>query len=174
MTQMVEHTDKVTLQADTGVSALASSWVKSMEFKNTNGTLGKPLTQSATADEEGHFAYNPESKEISFYESSVPDGTEICVFYHRQIKANVLENMSDTYSEKCTLYVDATGEDTCANVYHIQFYIPKADFDGNFELTMGYDQTVHSFEAEALAGACGTSGTYFTYTIFEAEADDAA
>ena len=82
--------------------------------------------------------------------------------------------MSDTYSEKCTLYIDAFGEDTCANVYRIQFYIPKADFDGNFELAMGDSQTVHAFEAEALAGSCGTSGVYWTYTIFGADEADVA
>lgn len=146
--------------------------IDTLYIKNANGTLGKALTQAATAESADQFAYDPTTKAITFFDGAVADGTEVCVFYTRQIKANVLENLSDTYSEKCTLYVDALGEDTCANVYRVQFYIPKADFDGNFELTMGDNQTVHSFEAEALAGACGTAGTYFTYTIFGAEDDD--
>ena len=118
------------------------------------------------------FAYDPATKEISFKEGEVTEGTELVAFYDRQIKANVLENMSDNYSEKCTIYVDAIGEDTCGNVYRVQFYIPKADFDGNFELTMGDNQTVHAFEAESLAGACGSAGLYFTYTVFGAEEAD--
>lgn len=147
--------------------------IETIYIKNADGTLGEALTQGATAAE-GVFAYAPETKTITFAEDEIPDGTEIVAFYTRQIKAHVLENMSDTYSEKCTLYIDAFGEDTCANVYRVQFYIPKADFDGNFELAMGDSQTVHAFEAEALAGSCGTSGVYWTYTIFGADEADVA
>ena len=51
-------------------------------------------------------------------------------------------------------------------MYRIQFYIPKADFNGEFSFEMGDNQTVHAFEAESLSGACGTSGALWTYTIF--------
>jgi hypothetical protein len=81
--------------------------------------------------------------------------------------------MSDTYSGKCSLYVDAFAEDKCAGVYRIQFYIPKADFNGEFSFEMGDNQTAHAFEAESLAGACGSAGTLWTYTIFGANAADA-
>lgn len=145
--------------------------IETVYVKNNDGTLGKSFTQGAEAAE-GVFAYNPTTKEITFYEGEVKDGTELVAFYDRQITANVLENMSDNYSEKCTLYVDAIGEDTCGNVYRVQFYIPKADFDGNFELAMGDNQTVHAFEAESMAGACGTGGLYFTYTVFGADEAD--
>ena len=65
-------------------------------------------------------------------------------------------------------------EDTCSNVYRVQFYIPKADFSGEFSFDLGDNQTVHAFEAEALAGACGAGGTLWTYTIFGANATDVA
>ena len=146
--------------------------IEHIYVKNADGTLGKELEQDATVSE-GKFAYAPSSKTITFNEGEVTDGTEIVAFYTRQISAHVLENMSDTYSDKCALYIDAFGEDTCANVYRVQFYIPKADFDGNFELAMGDSQTVHAFEAEALAGSCGTGGSYWTYTIFGADEPDA-
>ena len=156
----------------TGVAIGATgNEIETLYIKNANGTLGAALTQGATAGE-NTFAYDPETKKLTF--SAVADGTEIVVFYNRRIVANVQENMSDTYSEKCALYVDAFGEDTCANIYRVQIYIPKADFDGNFEMTMGDSQSIHSFEAEALAGACGTAGAYWTYTIFGADEDDAA
>ena len=60
------------------------------------------------------------------------------------------------------------------NVYRIQFYIPKADFNGEFSFEMGDNQTVHAFEAESLSGACGTSGALWTYTIFGSNAEDVA
>ena len=174
----VMWTDYLTVsgnQATTNYVAVGTvgNEIESVYIKNPNGTLGTELTQAVTA-EAGKFAYDPASTVITFNDGEIEDGKEIVVFYFRQINANVLENMSDTYSEKCTLYIDAFGEDTCANVYRIQFYVPKADFDGNFELAMGDSQTVHSFEAEALAGSCGGSGAYWTYTIFGADEADVA
>lgn len=80
--------------------------------------------------------------------------------------------MSDSYSGKCLLYIDAFAEDKCSNVYRIQFLIPKADFSGEFSFEMGDSQTVHAFEAESLAGACGAGGALWTYTIFGANAAD--
>lgn len=149
----------------------AGNEIENVYVKNADGTLGEKLTQNTTAAE-GKFAYAPVTKALSFNAGDIADGTEIVVFYNRNIKANVQDNMSDTYSEKCALYVDAFGEDTCANVYRVQIYIPKADFDGNFELTFGDNQTVHAFEAEALAGACGTGGAYWNYTVFGANDAD--
>lgn len=141
--------------------------------KDSDGVLGTALTQDA-AVAAGKFTYTPATKELAFNDGEIADGTEIVVYYLRQIQADVLENLSDNYSGKCTLYVDAFAEDKCANVYRIQFYIPKADFNGEFSFEMGDNQSVHAFEAESLSGACGTSGALWTYTIFGANAEDVA
>lgn len=119
------------------------------------------------------FTYAPATKALAFH-TDVVDGTEIVVYYKRKIQADVLENESDNYSGKCALFIDALAEDKCSNVYRIQFYIPKADFSGEFSFEMGDNQTVHAFEAEALAGACGAGGALWTYTIFGANAADVA
>lgn len=151
--------------------------VEAVYIKNTDGTLGKTLTQDATAGDDT-FAYDPATKTLTFSEDAIADGTEVVVYYKRQIQASVLNNMSDTYSGKCALYINALAEDKCANIYRIQFYIPKADFNGEFSIEMGDNQTVHDFEAESLAGAgCGyhnQSGQLFTYTVFGANAEDVA
>lgn len=130
------------------------------------------LNSSSSAAAAGKFAYAPASKAITFH-TDVADGTEVVVYYKRRIKADVLNNESDVYSEKCTLYVDALGEDKCGNVYRIQFFIPKADFSGEFSLEMGENQTAHAFEAESLAGACGAGGSLWTYTVFGVNTADA-
>ena len=145
--------------------------IESVYVKNADGTLGEPLTQGSTV-EANVFTYDPETKAIAFNEGDIADGTEIVVYYFRKIQADVLENMSDHYSGKCSLYIDAFAEDKCANVYRIQFFIPKADFNGEFSFEMGDNQSVHAFEAESLSGACGTSGSLWTYTIFGANAED--
>lgn len=145
--------------------------ISAVYVKNANGAMSDaPMTQGATASA-NVFTYTPADKKLTF--TGLADGTEIVVYYMRKIQASVLENLSDHYSGKCALYIDALGEDKCANVYRIQFYIPKADFSGEFSLEMGDNQTVHAFEAEALAGGCGGSNALWTYTIFGANAADA-
>lgn len=144
--------------------------IEALYTKDANGAMDKELEQAAEAGE-GKFAYNPNTKALTF--SGIADGTEVVVYYKRKMTADVLDNNSESYAGKCSLYVDALGEDKCGNVYRIQFFIPKADFNGEFSLEMGDNQTVHAFEAEAMAGACGAGGNLWTYTIFGANAADA-
>jgi len=118
--------------------------IEELYIRNGDGTLGTELEQDSKAAT-GKFAYDPSTKALTF--SGVNDGTEIVVIYKRKITADVLSNESDKYSKKLTLYVDALAEDKCANVYRIQFFIPKADFSGEFTLDMGDNQTTHDFEA---------------------------
>lgn len=145
--------------------------ISAVYVRNSDGTLGEPMTQGAEVAE-NVFTYDPGTKALGF--SGIADNTEIVVYYLRKIQANTLQNMSDHYSGKCALYIDATGEDKCANVYRIQIYIPKADFSGEFSWELGDSQTVHAFEAEALAGACGGNGSLWSFTVFGASAEDAA
>lgn len=148
--------------------------IDTVYVKKADGTIGKKLTQGASADTAGSFAYDPANKALTFNAGDVSKGDEIVVYYDRKIQADVLENKSDKFSGKCALYIDAFAEDKCANVYRVQIYIPKADFSGEFSLEMGDNQTVHAFEAESLAGACGANGSLWTYTVFGANAEDAA
>lgn len=129
--------------------------------------------EQAEAASAGKFAYNPVSKELTFH-SDVPVGTEIVVYYKRKIVADTMDNDSDVYSEKCMMYIDALGEDKCSNVYRVQIFIPKADFSGEFSIEMGDNQSVHAFEAESLAGACGAGSKLWNYTIFGVDTEDAA
>lgn len=174
----VMWTDYMTVTGNAATTAFTAigtegNEIEYIHIKNANGSLGKKLIQDSAVSE-GKFTYDPATKALAFNEGEIADGTEIVAFYTRQIKGSVLTNMSEKYSEKGTMYIDAFGEDTCANVYRVQFYIPMADFDGNFDFEMGDNQTVHSFEAEALAGTCGGHGYYWTYTVFGVNEEDAA
>lgn len=137
----------------------------------TIGTIRTSLEQ-ASAAAEGKFAYDPETKTLTF--SGIANGTQIAVYYKRKVAADVLSNKSDVYSGKCELYVDCIGEDKCANLYRVQIHIPKADFNGEFSLDFGDDQSVHNFEAEGLSGACGAGSTYWDMIVFGENAADAA
>lgn len=174
----VMWTDYITVTGNAAATSYiavgtAGNEIESVYVKNSDGTLGDTVLTQDAAVAAGKFTYDPATKALAFNEGEIADGTEIVVYYLRQIQADVLENMSDNYSGKCALYIDAFAEDKCANVYRIQFYIPKADFNGEFSFEMGDNQSVHAFEAESLSGACGTTGALWTYTIFGANAEDA-
>lgn len=175
-TTEVLWTDYLTVasgKATTSWKAIGTSGaeIEALYLKNSDGTLGTELEQATTAAA-GKFAYAPATKELSFH-TDVADNTEIIVYYKRRITANVLDDESDVYSGKATLYIDALCEDKCAKVYRLQILVPKADFDGEFSFEMGDNQTVHEFSADALAGACGAGNQFFSYTLFDSNAADA-
>ena len=175
----VQWTDFISIASDEAVTTwkavgTAGAEIGDLYIKNADGTLGAKLEQAASADT-GKFAYDPATKKLTFKASAYADGTEIMVVYQRKVSAGVLENNTENYSKKCRLYINATAEDLCGNQYHVQFYFPKADFDGNFTVEMGDNQTVHNFNAEALTGGCGlAAGKLWTYTVFGVTAEDVA
>ena len=177
-TTQVLWTDYLTVSSNAATTnykavGTAGAEIEELYIKNNDGTLGTELEQAASAAS-GKFAYDPSTKALTF--SGVADNTEIVVYYKRNITADVLSNESDKYSEKATLYIDALAEDKCSNVYRVQFFIPKADFSGEFQIEMGDNQATHDFEAESLAGACisGSSSLLWTYTVFGVNTEDAA
>ena len=113
-------------------------------------------------------------KEVFCHLAEMKENDEITVYYKRKIKADVvIENVSDNYSEKLELYVDVIAEDKCKNEYRVQFFIPYADFSGNFDIAIGDSQTAHSFEATSLASVCGNgSSVFWKMIVFGANAED--
>lgn len=172
----IDYLTVASQKATTSYKAIgtAGAEIEGLIVKSADGVPTAELEQASAAGD-GKFAYDPSTKELSF-NTDITDGTEIMVTYKRKIKADVLSNMSDTYSGKCTLYIDAFAEDKCARVYRIQFFIPKADFSGEFSIELGGDQAVHSFETSSLAGGCGIgevgAGLLWTYTVFGESTED--
>ena len=171
-------TDYLTVSGNEAVTSFkavgtAGNEVPEVYIHNSNGTVGKKFTQDTTAGDTT-FTYDPETKKLVFGNGAIEDGSEIVVRYDRKINAPVLTNYSDKYAGKAMLYVNALAEDKCGAVYLVQYRIPKSDISGNLELQIGDNQTVHNFEAEALAGSCGTAGEFYTLTIIGADAEDVA
>lgn len=160
-------------EATTNYKAIgtAGAEITELYILESVGTVRTELEQAAEAAA-GKFAYDPSTKKLTF-NTDVAEGSQIAVYYKRKIAADVLTNESDKYSKKCELYIDCIGEDKCANLYRVQIHIPKADFNGEFTLDFGGDQTVHNFEAEGLAGSCGAGGMLWDMIVFGANAADA-
>ena len=165
----VRKTEVVTVNSDkatlTGTPVgTAGAEIGYAYLKNTNGSLGKKFEQDATASATGKFAYA--TKEITFFASDVLDGTEIVVFYDEEVTSAKISNDSETYSKTLKMYVDVTAQDNCDNLYHGQFIINRADFSGEFDISMGGDPTVHAIEAESLAGGCSGSTNLWDFIVY--------
>lgn len=163
-----------TAKAKTTFKAVGTTGAEicSLNILTENGLMGEKLEQAAAAST-GKYAYAPNTREITF-SSDVADGTRVVVYYKRTIKDTTkVSNNSNNYSAKCELYIDGIAEDKCNTVYRVQFIIFTADFSGNFNIEMGDNQTVHAFEAEALASGCTSDGRFWDMIIFGANAEDA-
>lgn len=150
----------------------AGAEIKHLWIKNTDGTLDDELEQD-TAVAAGKFTYTPSTKALTFH-SDVNDDTIVFVMYERMITADQLVVDDDISDVKVEIFVDAICEDKCANQFHLQIHVPKADMSAEFSLEMGDNQAVHSFQADALAGKCGVGGNYWEWTVFGVNAADYA
>ena len=177
----VMWTDYLTISSNAATTkyvavGTAGAEIVNLYIKDENGiTLGTELTQaSALGDDATKFTYNPTTKALTFKSGAYADGTEIVVMYERQIAAVVLEDGAHTMSGKAVAYVNALAEDTCHNVYRVQYYFPSLNFSGEFTNDLGGDQVTHNFSATAESDSClgNGEGAYFTYTVFGANAAD--
>lgn len=177
VTVSAAHTATITgTPAGDSISATVLNADGTMGASYINGTGSDTPTAPATStvDSDGNVTvtagkFTYASKVLTF-DSGVAEGSKVIVYYTKAVtNAGFLADISDKYSKKAALYVDATAEDKCGEVYHVQFYFPKVDFNGNFTLDLGDTQVVHSFEATVLSGGgCDTSAidTLFTYTVY--------
>lgn len=167
----VRVTDVIVVNGDAGVTAQEAVGTLGAEIgtlykKNANGSLGEKLTQVASVTQTGEFAYDNATKALSFFAGDLADGSEVVAFYDVEVESAKISNDSETYSKTLKMYIDIVCEDNCNNQYHGQFIIERADFSGEFELAMGGDPTVHSIEAESLAGGCTGSTNLWDLIIF--------
>lgn len=172
-TQTVAWTETLSVKGDKTTTTYEASGTTGAEISAvyviaSDGVVNfeKTLTQASAASD-GKFAYDTTTKEITFASGALEDGTEVVVCYNRSVEGVSIQNLSGSYSSVVHLIIHGTAEDKCHNVYHIAYDIPYADIEGNFDVTLGGDQTVHNFEARALSGSCGSSGEFYKYYVFE-------
>lgn len=168
----VRVTDIIVVNTNAGATAQEAVGTVGAEIgtlykKNTNGSLGDKLTQVAGTPATGEFSYDPSTKALTFFAGDLADGSEVVAFYDIEVEAAKISNDSETYSKTLKMYIDVTAQDNCDNLYHGQFIIQRADFSGEFELTMGGDPTVHAIEAESLAGGCTGSTNLWDFIVYE-------
>lgn len=133
-------------------------------IKNNNGTLGTALKAAATeTPAAGEYKLSDETITVA----ADAAGSELVCFYDRTVDtAAKVSNASDSYSKTLTVYMDCLASDPCGDLYRVQFVFPRADFTGNFDLAIGENPAVHSFEFESVAGGCGGRANLWDCIIF--------
>lgn len=116
---------------------------------------GKKLKQVATTPSaSGEFSYNPDTKEITFYDGDVSDGVEVIAFYEAEVEGKKISNDSTKYSKTLECFMDVTLQDSCDNIFHGQFRFARADFNGTFDIQGGSDPATQGFEFTTLPNLC--------------------
>lgn len=148
--------------------------IRTVVLETAGGMLDttRQLKQGAVA-ENGTFTFDPLTGALGFAEGEFNEGDRIRVFYTTTYPVARVDNPADTYSKQCFALIDCEVRDICGKTYHGQFRIPKCDMTGNFGITLGGEQAVHNFEAEALAsvGTCDTNTSgrknmYWDFIVF--------
>lgn len=137
--------------------------------KGNNGLLGESFEQDATASATGKFAYADET--ITFFEGDLEDGDVVVAFYNMEVdNATRVTNDADTYSKTLKAYLDCTVQDRCDKLLHGQFIFPRADFTGNFDMSLGGTDSVQSFEFRTLKNLCSNAvgkGLFWEFICWE-------
>lgn len=176
----VSHNETITITdpelAYTSYSAvgLAGAEIKALVRETPGGMLDtiNQLKQGATA-EAGVFTYDPVTRALGFAPDEFEVGDKIRVYYDCMTKGARVDNPTDAYSGLAHLIVDVQVRDRCGKTFHGQFDFPKASINGNFDIKAGEEQSVHNFEAEALAsiGSCDANtankqSVFYTFVVF--------
>ena len=168
----IRETDIITFGASTLTAYKAvgtvGSEIKYVYKVNANGSLGDKLVQTTSATPAtGEFKYDVNTKALTFASSAFVTGDKLCAFYDREVDDAVwMTNESVKYSKTLKLVINATAIDNCDAEYHVQFIIPRADFEGNFDISIGNEASTLGFSAEALAGGCGMSNEFYEMIVF--------
>lgn len=134
--------------------------IKDVRLMSDNGGLViNNFKQGATVGE-NTYAYDPETKELTLPTNiEISAGDKLVVFYDYKANGSKVVNQSDVFGKTLYTVIDCIGSDVCDNEYKCQFIIYRAQFSGQFDIDMGGDQTIQSFEARSLVDTCAKSST---------------
>lgn len=128
---------------------------------------GIKLTQTSEVPAKGEFSYDPETKEITFFEGDVANGVEVIAFYDAIVTGKKISNDSTKYSKTLACFLDVTCQDTCDNLFHGQFIFERADFNGTFDIQGGSDPATQGFEFTTMPNACTGKNNLFEFIVFD-------
>jgi len=171
----IRYTDTITVSANKGKTTetavgTVGNEVGTIYVRDENKAYisgGKKLIQTSAEPKTGEFSYNPETKEITFFDGDVADGTEVIAFYDAKVTGKKISNDADKYSKTLQVFIDVTCQDGCDNLFHGQFIIDRADFNGTFDIQGGSDPSTLGFEFTSLPNLCTGKSDLFDFILFD-------
>jgi len=172
----IRFTDTFAVNANNGVTqkttvGTAGNEIGTIYVKDSaNASLSesRKLVQTSEApSKSGTFSYNPENNEISFFAGDVENETEVIAFYDTEVDGRKITNDADHYSKTLQVVVDVTCQDGCDNVFHGQFIIDRADFNGTFDIQGGSDPSTLGFEFTSLPNLCTGRSDLWEFIVFD-------
>lgn len=173
---IIRYTDAVTVATNKAVTTeiaigTIGNEIGTIYVRDANNAYisgGKKLTQSTGADlKTGEFSYDPATKEITFFDGDITDGTEVIMFYDAEVEGKKITNNSDNYSKTLQLFIDVTCIDGCDAVFHGQFIIDRGDFTGTFDIQGGSDPATQGFEFTSMPNLCTGKSYLWDFVIFD-------
>ena len=171
----IRYTDTITVTANAGTTTetavgTVGNEIGTIYVRDANNAYvsgGRKLTQTSTAPKTGEFSYDPATKEITFFDGDVADGTEVIAFYNAVVTGKKISNNADSYSKTLQIFIDVTCEDGCDNLFHGQFIIDRADFSGTFEINGGSEPATQGFEFTSLPDLCTGKSLLWDFIVFD-------
>ncbi len=171
----IRYTDTIVVASNKGTTAetavgtvgneIGTIYVRDENKAYISG--GKKLTQASGVPKAGEFSYDPETKEITFFEGDVVDGTEVIAFYDAKVTGKKISNDADKYSKTLQVFIDVTCQDGCDNLFHGQFIVERADFTGTFDIQGGSDPSTLGFEFTSLPNLCTGKSDLWDFILFD-------
>lgn len=172
----IRYTDTIVVKSNKGATTetaigTVGNEIGTIYIRDENNAYvsgGKKLTQASGAElKEGEFSYDPTTKEITFFEGEIADGVEVIAFYNANVTGKKITNDADNYSKTIQVFLDVTCQDGCDNVFHGQFIIDRADFNGTFDVAGGSDPSTLGFEFTSLPNLCTGKTDLWKFVIFD-------
>lgn len=172
----IRYTDPIVVSADSATTTetavgTVGNEIGTIYVRDSNKAYisgGKKLTQTSGTPATGEFSYDPSTKTVTFFAGDVPDGTEVIAFYDTNVTGKKISNKSDNYSNTLQVFIDCTCTDGCDNLFHGQFIIERADFNGTFDIKGGSEPSTLSFEFTSLPNLCtGKSNLLWDFVVFD-------
>ena len=172
---IIRYTDPIVVSSDKGLTTETAIGTIGNEIgiiyvRDANKAYiygGKKLTQTSGTPSTGEFSYSPTTKEITFFAGDVPDGTEVIAFYDAKVTGKKITNSADNYSKTLQVFIDVTCQDSCDQLFHGQFIVPRADFNGTFDIAGGTDPSTLGFEFTSLPDLCTGKSNLWDFIVFD-------
>lgn len=171
----IRYTDIIKVSANKGTTAekaigtvgneIGTIYVRDENQAYISG--GTKLTQTSGTPAKGEFSYDPETKEITFFEGDVADGVEVIAFYDATVTGKKISNDSTKYSKTLACYLDVSCTNVCDQIFHGQFIFERADFNGTFDLQGGSEPATQGFEFSTLPNACTGKSNLWDFIVFD-------